>query len=170
MVTQRYDDSQPREEVEFHTAPIIHSLLVTPRFLKVDFYLLNSLLWQTWYTCMQLMWGISYFVIKGFERRVAETGQLIVHWRCWFGDLVDGIKDVYERTCSLKVIFYFSCFLFLYSIWFWQTSEPSPASVSFLPTISSLSSSIKPNMSEYVFDRWKAARWAFVRMCFVGIA
>lgn len=82
MIAQRYDDSQPREKVEFHTAPIVHSLLVTPRFLKVDFYLLNSLLWQTWYTCMQLMGGISHFVIKGFERRVAEPGQLIVHWRC----------------------------------------------------------------------------------------
>lgn len=67
---------------------------------------------------MQLMRGISYFVIKSFERRVAEPGQLIVHWRCRFGDFVDGIKDAYERTCSLKVIFDFSFFLFLYSIWF----------------------------------------------------
>lgn len=57
---------------------------------------------------------------------------------------------------------------FNYSIRLGLTSEPCPASVSFLPTISSLSSSMKLNMSECVFDRWKAARWAFERTCFVG--
>lgn len=31
---------------------------------------------------MQLQGGISYFVVKSFECRVAEAGQFIVHWGC----------------------------------------------------------------------------------------
>lgn len=123
--------SQPGQEVELHATSIVHSLPVSPGILEVRLYLFDSLRIQPRNSSMQPTRRFTDTIIERLERRIAESRQLVIYRRrslCYLKHIIEDSKNRLRSLLSARIRSE-------------PTSEPSPASLSFLPTTESFSAS-----------------------------